>query len=252
MEARNVSDYLFHIKEITSRFNLVSWYRGQADEIWDLKPTVWRDYSREQERSMNHEFLWKAKTRTTASPTDKDWPGWLSLMQHFGLPTRLLDWSKSPLIALYFALENYFKFAKDQELITNASVWILFPSKLNVVSGLDNYIYSIYNETAVKMIEPAFSNPRYVTENEKIIAVSSVENDLRMLLQQSAFTIHSSLSALDKYEGNENFLMRIDIPRECLHIIAFELDLLGFKISQIFPDLEHLATEIRNRYKKLR
>ena len=54
---------------------------------------------------------------------------WLTLMQHYGLPTRLLDWSESPLVALYFALSS------DEDAKADAAVWVLNPMKLNKKVG---------------------------------------------------------------------------------------------------------------------
>ena len=245
MIAKNVSEFLNHIKEITYDNGQVSWYRGHFDERWELKPSVWRDFDRKEEREMNHEFLWKAKSRTNNPPNEKDWSAWLSMMQHYGLPTRLLDWSKSPLIALYFAINKYYRTKITQ---THASVWVLFPGQLNQVSNSESFIYSIYTEIARKMIEPAFVNPKYTVENESIIAVSAVETDMRMLTQQSAFTIHSSQLGLEKYTENEKYLKKIIIPSEFIDEMAFELELLGYRPSQVFPDLEHLSLEIKHRY----
>lgn len=52
-------------------------------------------------------------------------------MQHYGVPTRLLDWSENPLVALYFAVEN-----KDKE--TDAAIWMLRPNKLNTHAHIND------------------------------------------------------------------------------------------------------------------
>lgn len=248
----NLSEFLEEVIQLTISTNTINWYRGQANKDWTLKPSLWRDFSSENERNMNHEFLWKAKSRTKNPPNDKDWPAWLSLMQHYRLPTRLLDWSKSPLIALYFAIEDTMLSTKFKEPDSDAAVWILSPADLNITSGLKGYIFSIQTETARKMIEPAFIDPQWAEENNKIIAVSAIENDSRMMVQQSAFTVHSSTLGLEEYKGNIPFLYKVVIPQKSIIKIALSMDIMGFKPSIIYPDLENLSLEIKTRYLKLK
>src|SRR5690606_36926394 len=57
-----------------------------------------------------------------------DWE-WLFLMQHYGVPTRLLDWTDSPLVALFFAVYNVDRDDRD------ASLWVLLPAALNRQTG---------------------------------------------------------------------------------------------------------------------
>ncbi len=246
MEARSVAEYLNHIKEIINKTEKLIWYRGQADEFWNLIPSLWREYNSSKERGMTHEFLWQAKTRTQNPPNDKDWPGWLILMQHYGLPTRLLDWSKSPLVALFFAVnDNKYTYPDN----SNSVVWLIHPGELNKLAISESYIYSIYTETARKMIEPAFVDPKYCNENNTIVAAAAVENDLRMLIQQGAFTIHSSQTPLEEYKEFQKYLYKITIPDKYIPEIRFELDLLGYKRSLLFPDLDNLSQELKWRYK---
>lgn len=65
-------------------------------------------------------------------PQRYDRASWLTLMQHYGLPTRLLDWSESPLVALYFALSS------DEDAKADAAVWVLNPMKLNKKWVMEN------------------------------------------------------------------------------------------------------------------
>src|SRR5262245_48310567 len=86
----------------------IFWFRGHQSASWDVLTTVFRDDDhKRQERNYTHRFRSRAATRYPNSPKYGEFALWLSLMQHYGLPTRLLDWSRSPLVASYFAIEAY-------------------------------------------------------------------------------------------------------------------------------------------------
>ncbi|MCB5383968.1 FRG domain-containing protein [Blautia glucerasea] len=93
------------------------------------------------------------------APQPYDRASWLTMMQHYGLPTRLLDWSESPLVALYFALSE----KKDD---IDAAVWIMNPMKLNKKVGYGEYVPPIDYKSLSGDLEGAFSEQTDVEKNE--------------------------------------------------------------------------------------
>jgi hypothetical protein len=85
-------------------------------------------------------------------------------------------------------------------------------------------------------------------ETESVVAAMSVETDLRMLIQQGAFTVHASSTPLNKIDGCETRLRKFVIPTEALPSFARELQLLGLRRGDLFPDLDNLARELRGRW----
>jgi hypothetical protein len=82
------------------------WFRGHADNEWELIPSIARD-----QRGVAAEgtLVKRFKQNAASFAIDRastEWD-WLFLMQHYSAPTRLLDWSESPLVALYFAVSDH-------------------------------------------------------------------------------------------------------------------------------------------------
>ncbi|MBV1800610.1 FRG domain-containing protein [Siccirubricoccus sp. G192] len=218
---------------------VVRWFRGHRSVDWDIQPFIWRDYNSDHERNFTNRFRTRAALRRSAVPERDDFPAWLSLMQHYGLPTRLLDWSRSPLIAAYFAVSKY---SDKNYAPADAVIWMLAPHTLNESEGFEGVTPPIDGYISEKMIEPAFRTRK---ENGKVLAVMSVEHDARMVVQQGAFTVHSDRKPLNTRLGHEKYLFKFCIPAKCVQRMALEIQACSITRGEIFPDFANLADELR-------
>ena len=148
-------------------------------------------------------------------------------------------------MALYFALEDYlYGTGVESE---DACIWVLEPHVLNEIELGESVTPSIDAHMCRDFLRPAFYHRG--KENRKVAAVMAAENDLRMFVQQGCFTIHSFAYPLETHKQAGRFLTKLVIPADRVRNLAFEVDVCGFRKGDIFPDLEHLANELRSRHR---
>lgn len=247
--ANSIGELIEHVSVRIHNDRRVLWFRGHTSTDWDILPAIWRGYDNHDERNFTNRFRSRARTRHSTTPEYSDLGAWLSLMQHYGLPTRLLDWTRSPLVALYFALEPYI-YSRDNQS-QDACIWMLEPHKLNVYEGFQDVTPSIVGGMSRSTIRPAFFDRRgdegelQVEENDKVLAVMADESDPRMFVQQGCFTIHSSRSSLEIHANSDEILKKIEIPSSSVKQMAWQLDACGFRKGDLFPDLQNLAEEMK-------
>lgn len=185
-------EYIEAVQEISKEWDTEysttqCWYRGQSDSSWNLVPSLYRGKVRSiYEREMTRDFSLKALTFLDQRPkNDLDW---LFIMQHYGMSTRLLDWTESHLTALYFAVAN-------DSCESNAAVWVLDPWSLNslvigkhAVPTSDSSIFCKYS------ISKTIQNLGISIEAEYPAAIRPSCETPRILAQKGVFTIHGSIN----------------------------------------------------------
>ncbi|MBR6509314.1 MAG: FRG domain-containing protein [Clostridia bacterium] len=246
IETINTIDELLNfITELSLKHGQRLWFRGVANKEWDLIPSIQRSSDRmASERFITNDFYIKAKQVMKYAPDKKNYSAWMSIMQHFGLPTRLLDWSSSPLVATFFAVEEYKKYPQ-----ADACVWVLAPGLLNKAEGFGDCIYPVDAVTAQNMLLPAFKERGQVIELEdKILACHSTENNLRMYSQQANFTIHNSQKRLTSICDSDT-LYKIIIPSKERGRLLYNLEIFGITESFIYPDLDHISNDLKRAYR---
>ncbi|MCK4739653.1 MAG: FRG domain-containing protein [Deltaproteobacteria bacterium] len=220
----------------------IPWWRGQGISKWGLIPTLFRENNSDNEFELNITFKRQARVRYEKCPDENDRTSWLFLMRHYGLPSRLLDWSESPLTALFFAVE-------DEKDDSDGALWSINPGELNeVFSGINpKGIFDCHDERVTKVIKdiPLSVSDKYLPPaGKKVLAIMSEHFDLRHLLQQAVFTLHESDMDLDKHEKADLFLIKFIIPAGAKSDLRRSLHYLGINRSTLFPDLDNLSTHL--------
>lgn len=178
-----------------------------------------------------------AHTRYAKCPpvSDESLADWLCLMQHYGLPTRLLDWTASPLVAAFFAVAY-------EEHPGDGVIWQLDPAALNRLDFSKDLLFLLHGTDVRGLLLSAFNFT--FPSSDKAAAVLGSEIDLRMTVQQGSFTIHGNKAPLESHTESASFLVKFVIPEKAKTQFARELRLSAIRRSALFPDLGNLATEL--------
>ena len=240
----SIDELLQFVHELSKKHGLKLWYRGEDNSELPLIPSIQRSQKRiDVERFITNDFYIKARQIMSHPPEKKNYAVWVAIMQHYGLPTRLLDWSRSPLIATFFATETY-KAVPDKD----SCVWVLVPMRLNEQQGFGYCIYPNDAETTQEMLLPAFKHNHHNHElDDRILCVASTDNNMRMYSQQANFTVHNSLRRLEDI-CDEETLYRIIIPKERKEYFIESLRMFGITEGSIYPDLDHISRDLMNAY----
>ncbi len=241
------------------------WFRGQADAGEPPKGAIFRH--RYDEFWMTAMFRLKAIAFGQTPETNR-MDQWLFLMQHHGLPTRLLDWSESPLAACFFAVERWIVSEKPEENYKSRdlAVWMIHPVELNKLTdpqadGFPNTWAE--GNTANENVRMAFHSHSEWKQMMKAgrlrpsrypLAVLPSTVDPRIAVQRSCFTLYGT----DERDFEEMFkssalvkqghFVKYTIPRSKAPAALDELQAMGVSFSSIYPDFAGLASELRLRF----
>jgi hypothetical protein len=182
-----------------------------------------------------------------AESVPADYWGWYFLMQHYGAPTRLLDWTDSALVALFFALNSESKVPKDRE---DAAVWMLDPWWLNRRVLKDESILLPSFESAAAYLGEPYENlndcGHTVVKPQYPAAIDPPFLARRVAVQRSHFTIFGWArdGMMRLAEAKEARLIRIRIAKSALPQMRADLITAGVTDTTIYPDLRGLADEL--------
>lgn len=257
-------------------------FRGMSNKEYYLLPSIFRkvvktfdddDFTKIEnykylayvkEKQILQDFIGEAACYIKGIPAN-DYLRWAEYAQHFGTPTRLLDWTTNPLIALYFA-------CKDDEN-TDGSIWIL--NEVNYLrfchnnsefikahSSGDLTFKEIFNTffekgDSVSLDYPLIYTPYYV--DSRMSAQSSMfmfwgnqEKAFEQLItEENYMSIQTPTNGIYyKYDDqNNHVLLKLIIPRHSKISIVRQLETVGINEKTLFPGLDGIGRYIEHKYR---
>ncbi|WP_082356103.1 FRG domain-containing protein [Novosphingobium sp. AAP83] len=237
--------------------NETVWYRGCGRPEFKLLPTLYRH----PETNTQSELL-EVERRISIIFSQKSPPFvphqfnnvWdqMFFMQHYGVPTRLLDWTESPFIALYFALmsNNKLDFRDPQ---SDAIIWLLNPSAWNKASLSDIGFTGGIIDASQPQIK-AFSPETDLAERKNIpVMIYGTHNSSRIVAQRGMFALFGKCQdpMEDQYKGApfvDGTMSKIVIPKDSIFDVRNSILRKGITESAVFPDLHGLSMEITRSF----
>jgi FRG domain-containing protein len=242
----SVADLLERLPQIYKREKKV-WFRGHSSEHWHLEPSLSRHRLLDSEIQLIKQFKQNAFQFLDRPPESE--ADWIFLMQHYGVYTRLLDWTESPLVGLYFALLDSEEFI-NKSTKPAAALWCLYPCKLNEISGIvlkpRDDIPAFGHEKELDDYLPSIVRSGISTKDP--VAIMAPRKFARVYAQKGVFTILHRESVCiedlkDTKDGQEH-LVKLRIPRKSIHRLRRELLHLGIDKVAVFPQLENVAEKV--------
>jgi hypothetical protein len=221
-------------------------FRGRGDARDDLATSLARlgGDAATLERHLVRNFRKYARRQDV--PEDSAW-NWLALGQHHGLPTRLLDWTYSPLVALHFATARLQDFDRDGVvfMVDFVRAHDLAPAPLRDLLGGEGA-----NIFSTELLAQAAPGPERLGDGDFVVFVEPPSFDERIVNQYALFSLMSKPDAsLDDWlERNPGLARRVIVPAELKWEVRDKLDQANVTERVLFPGLDGLSQWVARYY----
>ena len=273
----HIFDSLSDVEKFLAEINSANdplFYRGHSDSNYYLSPSVMRSPSLlKNESKMYHELLINCPEsfEKCNSHLEK-----LVEMQHYGLPTLLLDITRNPLVALYFACNGNSKTHGELIILSTKESEIKYPQSdaASILSSLPIFPYESqktfydaaisscskdkFNQIAdrlvseVRLEKPAFMPNMDKTDITSNFIVYALKNNIRIVRQDGAFIL-CGLSdhprPINEFRYREHGKMIVVLVSNKDKILT-QLDKISINYATLFPEIDHVSEYIKSKYSK--
>lgn len=245
----NWTDFIESLEQLKLEKDWLShWaFRGQTDSSWTLKTSILRILERHKidrrigigfEKTIFREFTAKAHLFEDFKNREfKEGNALLTftLMQHYGAPTRLLDWTTSPYVALYFAINN--DFSKDGAIYLFNQTILNDLTKNDYYRNDENLFLEENDSDYISTLFTNFETRRSNSQQGMYSVAANIDKDHSVLIQDKL---------KDKNTDDKLYSCKLIIDKNVKIEFLARLRKLNLKADQLFPDLYGFSTSLKD------
>jgi hypothetical protein len=237
-------------KPALGRFRSTYAYRGMEDAVDDLTTTLFRLGGSYQNHEGHLLRNFRKYAHRDAVPGDSTW-NWLALAQHHGLPTRLLDWTFSPLVALHFATQSLEHFNRDGVIwcVDYVKTHSLLPKPLRLILK-EEQADVFTTEMLGRAADQLWKFDELAEDQPFCVFLEPPSLDDRIVNQFALLSLMSDgETALDEWlMSRPQLCRRIIIPAGLKWEVRDKLDQANITERVLFPGLDGLSRWLKRYY----
>lgn len=262
-------------------------FRGISDNSYSLIPKIFREYQEPQKKQgisggtcrgniyISHEYEilehFKKESGAFCLPILQDNSfTWLQYAQHYGVPTRLLDFSENPLVALYFCCNEHsekdgalwfirttaFDRWSESEMICEqyaeeyTKMKMIF-SILESMEGRIDYGKEVLEKKRPVLFVPTYIDQRMIAQSSRFLLWGEDKRPLCEMVSKENYMEETPCDVRIETADDKSFLRKLILPAKCKEEILRELDLLGINEKTVFPGLDGVGNYVEQYHRSI-
>ncbi len=263
----SLGEFFEVLEKMSSPLNRVVLYRGHPDNRFVLRPSLFRVQSqRKDEKNIFRELI---SVHPTAFEHDRNVFEQLVRMQHFSLPTRLLDLTYNPLVGLFFACETHpeadgalvilstpktkVRYFDSDTVSSLANLSFLTGNERDALRRKDTVAGVIKSHAGKRLLQFIRAEKSYFlpeirpADLKSVLTVRPKLANPRLIAQQGAFLLFGLVAELEPNNGFGIEMAQLIIPAKAKGRILRDLDRVNINRAALFPEVESAARYIMSK-----